>query len=108
MWVWRVQSEAAKNTAWLLYDTALLNSGFQMEDSGEFSGRMYNLMKQALELKSLDLEADIDVPVEEDNDIPVRCGCCPPAGDGPGCESRVLSCRGVRLFAGGRRGRGRR
>jgi len=63
------ESESAKNTAWLLYDTALLNSGFQMEDSGEFSGRMFSLMKQALNLDSLELVKDIEVPVDEDDDV---------------------------------------
>ena len=41
-----LQSQTAKDSAWLLYDTALLNSGFQMDDPKEFSGRMFSLMQQ--------------------------------------------------------------
>ena len=41
-----LQSETAKDSAWLLFDTALLNSGFQMDDPKEFSGRMFHLMQQ--------------------------------------------------------------
>ena len=41
-----LQSETTKDSAWLLFDTALLNSGFQMDDPKEFSGRMFHLMQQ--------------------------------------------------------------
>jgi len=54
-----------KDLAWLLYDTALLNSGFSMESSEEFSLRMYRLMQKGLELPDLELRADIEVPAEE-------------------------------------------
>jgi heat shock protein beta len=56
----------ATDLSWLLYDTALLSSGFDMEDPTDFSGRMYRLMKTSLQLDSLDLEAPIEVPEEEE------------------------------------------
>ncbi len=43
-----MQSSTAKDTAWLLFDTALLNSGFQMDDPKEFSTRMLHLMQQCV------------------------------------------------------------
>lgn len=64
------ESETAKNTAFLLYDTALINSGFSLEEAGQFSGRIFHLMKTAMNLPSLDLLKDIDVPVEEDDEVP--------------------------------------
>jgi HSP90 family molecular chaperone len=46
MWFPCFQSQSAANTAWLLYDVALLNSGFQIEDNGDFSSRIYSIMKE--------------------------------------------------------------
>jgi len=54
-----------KDLSWLLFDTALLNSGFQMEEPQEFSKRMYRLMQKGLSIESLELLEPIPVPVEE-------------------------------------------
>jgi len=62
------EDENAKNIAWLLYDTAVLHSGFTMEDPQEFAGRMFKLMKEGLELDSLELEDEIEVPEEEEEE----------------------------------------
>merc|ERR1719473_1005216 len=62
------EDEQAKNLAWLLYDTALLNSGFSMDDPRGFAVRMYELMKSGLDLESLDLEEEIEVPEEEEEE----------------------------------------
>merc|ERR1712151_108382 len=56
--------EEVKDMAMVLLDTALLNSGFHMEDSGDFSQRMYRVMKSAFGLKSLDLVDHVEVPEE--------------------------------------------
>jgi len=56
--------EEVKDMAMVLLDTALLNSGFHMEDSGDFSQRMYRVMKSAFGLKSLDLVEHVEVPDE--------------------------------------------
>merc|ERR1712032_209807 len=53
-----------KDMAMVLLDTALLNSGFHMEDSGDFSARMYRVMQSAFGLKSLDLVDHVEVPDE--------------------------------------------
>lgn len=59
-------SEATKDLAWLLHDTALLNSGFPVSDAKEFSARMYRTMQNGLNLDSLDLVPEIEVPEEEE------------------------------------------
>merc|ERR1712083_189900 len=53
-----------KDLALVLLDTALINSGFHMEDSNDFSQRMYRVMKTGLGLKSLDLADHIEIPKE--------------------------------------------
>jgi heat shock protein beta len=59
-------NEDTKDLAQLMYDTALLNSGFQMEDATGFASRMYKLFKAGLSLDSLELVPEIDVPEDED------------------------------------------
>lgn len=58
--------EQTKNYASLIYDTALLNSGFYMDEPTTFASRMYSLMKDGMRLNSLDLLDEIEVPEEED------------------------------------------
>jgi len=62
------ESEDTKNMAWLLFDAALMQSGFAMDDPKEFAERMYSLMKQGMNLDSLDLEPEIEVPEEEEEE----------------------------------------
>lgn len=62
------ESEALKDAAWLLYDTALLQSGFAQDDVDAFAGRMFRTMKSALKIDSLDLEDEIEVPEEEEEE----------------------------------------
>merc|ERR1711968_354931 len=59
-------NEDTKDLAQLMYDTALLNSGFQMEDATGFAARMYKLFKAGLSLESLELAPEIDVPEDDD------------------------------------------
>merc|ERR1711871_1134508 len=55
-----------KDLAEILYDTALLNSGFQMEDAKSFARRMYKLFQAGPSLDTLDLMPEIDVPDDSD------------------------------------------
>merc|ERR1719223_1763371 len=57
--------EETKNLGWLLYDSALMQSGFTPEDPKAFASRMYTLMKTGLSLDSLDLLDEVEVPAEE-------------------------------------------
>merc|ERR1719316_2498632 len=61
-------SDDTKDLALLIYDTALLNSGFQMEDATGFASRMYKLFKAGLSLDSLELAPELEVPDEEDEE----------------------------------------
>merc|ERR1712187_355143 len=61
-------SQEVKDLALVLLDTALLNSGFHMEDAGDFSQRMYRVMKAGLGLKTLDLVEHVEIPKEEETD----------------------------------------
>jgi len=59
------EDENTKDLAWMLLDTALMNSGFSLEDPKTFSARMYRLMKGGLDLDTLDLAPELEVPEEE-------------------------------------------
>merc|ERR1712078_353425 len=62
------EDEDTKDLAWILHDTALLNSGFPVSDAKTFSGRMYRMLKNGLALDSLDLVPEIEVPEEEEEE----------------------------------------
>jgi heat shock protein beta len=57
--------QETKDLAFVLYDTALLNSGFPIDEPKEFSSRMYRLMKSGMSLESLELQPEIELPAEE-------------------------------------------
>src|SRR4051812_16547694 len=54
--------QQAKDLSWLLFDVARLNSGFDIEKPQEFGARMFRLMKSGLDLTSLDLLPEADLP----------------------------------------------
>jgi len=62
------ESEQLRDSAWLLYDTALLQSGFAMDEPAVFAERMFRTMKGALNVESLDLEEELEVPEDEPED----------------------------------------
>ena len=55
--------DESKDLALLLFDTALLNSGFTMEDPTAFADRMYRVMSSGMNIQSLELAPEIEVPV---------------------------------------------
>jgi heat shock protein beta len=59
------ESDVARDFANLLYDSSLMNSGFIIEEPNEFAGRLYTLMKESLQIDSLELEPEIELPEEE-------------------------------------------
>jgi len=64
-------AESTKDLAWLLYDTALLNSGFVQTETELFAQRMYRTIASTLNVKSMELVDEIEVELEdedEDND----------------------------------------
>ncbi len=52
----------------MLYDTAALTSGFQIDDVDTFNERMLRMMKTNFGLDSFDLEDEIEVPEEDEED----------------------------------------
>jgi heat shock protein beta len=62
------EDEETKDLAWLLYDAALVNSGFDMTDFDHFASRVYRIMKGSMGLESLDLAPEIEVPAEEEEE----------------------------------------
>merc|ERR1712054_184778 len=59
-------SEDAKDLGNLLYDTALINSGFTMEKTDEFAARMYRVLQKNLKLDNLDLADEVEEPDDEE------------------------------------------
>jgi heat shock protein beta len=60
--------QATTDMAWLLYDTSLLNSGFQQDDLDGFSSRMYRTMAANMNIASMELAGELDVLPDEDED----------------------------------------
>eukprot|EP00519_Triparma_laevis_P012159 CAMPEP_0182503768 /NCGR_PEP_ID=MMETSP1321-20130603/15948_1 /TAXON_ID=91990 /ORGANISM="Bolidomonas sp., Strain RCC1657" /LENGTH=818 /DNA_ID=CAMNT_0024708991 /DNA_START=49 /DNA_END=2505 /DNA_ORIENTATION=- len=61
------RSQAAKDAAMMLYDTASLISGFQIEEIEDFNTRMLRVLKDNMGVESFDLEEEIE-PEEEEED----------------------------------------
>ena len=61
------EDSETKDLALLMYDTALLSSGFVMEDPTAFAGRMYRVMSAGMDLSSLALEPEIEIPADEED-----------------------------------------
>jgi len=58
--------DTTKDAIWLLHDVALLNSGFTIQNTKNFSKRMTRVLKNQLSIESLTLEDEIDPPEEDD------------------------------------------
>jgi len=61
-----IASEEAEDMAWILYDMATLKSGFDLTNSTNYGERMLRLLQKQLEVESMELEDEIDPPIEED------------------------------------------
>ncbi|KAG2776947.1 Endoplasmin [Phytophthora cactorum] len=60
------EKEETKDLAWLLYDTALINSGFDISETNHFSTRVHRIMKSSMGIDSLELEPEIEIPQDEE------------------------------------------
>jgi len=59
-------AQETKDVAMLVYDTALLSSGFMQDDLEEFTQRMYRSVGKSLNVESFDLVDEIELEEEEE------------------------------------------
>ncbi|KAH9255975.1 hypothetical protein BASA81_005744 [Batrachochytrium salamandrivorans] len=59
----------AKDLAWLLFDVARLNSGFEIGNPADFAQRMFRLMQTSLDLSSLDLLQPADLTTNDEDEV---------------------------------------
>ncbi|CAM9506501.1 unnamed protein product, partial [Sphacelaria rigidula] len=57
-------SSETSDLAWLLYDTAMAASGFSVEDVEGFSARVHRAMAKTMNLGTMDLLPEADIPEE--------------------------------------------
>lgn len=66
----KIESNASdrnvKDLIWLLYETALISSGFSHEDPSSFSGRIHRMIKFALNVEDDENVATEDMPKLEE------------------------------------------
>lgn len=58
----------ATGMAWVLLDTAMLQSGFTIEDTAGFAKRMYGMMASGLSVESTGLLPEIEIPEEPEEE----------------------------------------
>ena len=61
-----VVSQEVEDAAWLLYDMAMLNGGFQLTDIEGHTKRMTRFLQSQLNVDSLELEPEVEPPEEEE------------------------------------------
>lgn len=61
-------SDSTRDLAFLVYDTALLASGFHHDDAESFATRMHRTIASSLNLNSMDLVPEVAFDEEEDED----------------------------------------
>ena len=60
--------ESTKDLAYMIYDSALLASGFQHDDTEEFSERMHRVLASSLSVQSMELHDELQVDADEEEE----------------------------------------
>mmetsp|Transcript_71134 Transcript_71134/g.139706 ORF Transcript_71134/g.139706 Transcript_71134/m.139706 type:complete len:783 (+) Transcript_71134:47-2395(+) len=61
-------AETTKDLAYMVFDTALLTSGFQHDDTEDFAARMNRVLASSLKVSSMDLEEEVVIEEEEEEE----------------------------------------
>jgi len=61
-------SSEVLDSAWMLFDIATMNGGFAVVNPESHTQRVTSYMQQALGVDSLELEAEIDPPIEDEDE----------------------------------------
>lgn len=62
------EAETTKDLAYIVYDTALLTSGFLHDDTEDFAARMNRVLAQSLKVPSMVLEEEVAIEEEEEEE----------------------------------------
>ena len=66
------QEESTKDVAYLLYDTALVTSGFVQNEPELYSERMYRTLAKSLDIDSLELKNELEVETDGEDGASAR------------------------------------